>query len=58
LAKKSGHREVYAIDASAPFEMDTVVKVAQKYQFTPFLQMLEKMPSFMQDENKKLHESA
>jgi hypothetical protein len=37
--------------------MDTVVKVAQKYQFTPFLQMLEKMPSFMEDENKKLHES-
>ncbi len=57
LAKRLGHRNVYAIDVSAPFDMDTVVKVAQKYQFTAFLNMLEKMPSFMEDENKKLHES-
>lgn len=57
LAKKLGHPNVYAIDVSAPFDMDTVVKVAQKYQFTPFLEMLEKMPSFMEKENKKLHES-
>ena len=57
LAKKLKHAEVYAIDADAPFEMDTVVKVAQQYQFTSFLELLGKLPSFMQDENKKLHES-
>lgn len=57
LAKKLGHTEVFAIDTDAPFDMDTVVKVAQKYQFNSFLELLQKMPSFMQDENKKLHES-
>jgi Family of unknown function (DUF5694) len=57
LAKKLGHQKVYAIDVSAPFEMDTVVKVAQKYQFNSFLELLQKMPSFMQEEDKKLHES-
>jgi len=57
LAKKMKHAEVYAIDADAPFDMDTVIKTAQKYQFTSFLELLGKMPSFMQDENKKLHES-
>jgi len=49
--------DVYAIDASAPFEMDTVVKVAQQYQFTSFLELLGKLPGFMKEENKKLHES-
>jgi len=58
LAKKMNHTEVYAIDADAPFEMDTVVKVAQKYQFTGFLELLGKLPSFMQDENRKLHEGS
>ena len=57
LGKKLGHLKLYAIDADAPFEMDTVVKTAQKYQFTKFLELLQKMPSFMQDENKKLYES-
>jgi hypothetical protein len=57
LAKKLKHTQVYAIDASAPFEMDTVVKIAQQYQFTNFLELLGKLPGFMQDENKKLHES-
>ena len=57
LAKKLGHAGVFAIDADAPFNMDTVVKVAQKYQFNSFLELLQKLPGFMQDENKKLHES-
>ncbi len=57
LGKKLGHSKLYAIDADAPFEMDTVVKTAQKYQFTKFLELLQKMPAFMQDENKKLYES-
>jgi hypothetical protein len=57
LAKKLGHSQVFAIDTKAPFNMDTVVKVAQKYQFTGFLELMGKMPAFMQEENKKLHES-
>lgn len=57
LGKKLGHTKLFAIDADAPFEMDTVVKTAQKYQFTKFLELLQKMPAFMQDENKKLYES-
>jgi len=57
LAKKMNHAEVFAIDADAPFEMDTVVKAAQTYQFTGFLELLGKLPSFMKEENKKLHES-
>ena len=57
LAKKMGQTEVFAIDAQAPFNMDTVVKVAQKYQFNAFLELLQKMPEFMKEEDKKLHES-
>lgn len=57
LGKKLGHTKLYAIDADAPFEMDTVVKTAQKYQFTKFMELLQKMPGFMQEENKKLYES-
>lgn len=57
LGKKLGHSKLYAIDADAPFEMDTVVKTAQKYQFTKFLELLQKMPGFMQEENKKLYQS-
>jgi hypothetical protein len=57
LAKKMNHAEVYAIDADAPFDMDTVVKAAQKYQFISFLELLGKLPSFMKEENKKLHDN-
>jgi hypothetical protein len=57
LAKNMGHAAVFAIDAKAPFDMDTVVKVAQKYQFTSFMELMGKMPGFMQEENKKMHES-
>jgi hypothetical protein len=57
LAKKMKLTEVYAVDASAPFDMDTVVKVAQQYQFNSFLELLGKMPEYMKEEDKKLHES-
>lgn len=57
LAKKLNHTKVYAIDADAPFEMDTVVKTAQRYQFKSFLELLQKMPGFIQEEGKKLRES-
>ena len=57
LAKKLGHAQVYAIDANAPFEMDSVLKVAEKYQFNSFLDMLQKMPAFIQEEDKKLRQS-
>jgi hypothetical protein len=57
LAKNLRHSQVFAIDAKAPFNMDTVIKVAQKYQFNGFLELMGKMPAFMQEENKKMHES-
>lgn len=57
LAKQLGLTTVYGIDAKAPFDMDTVVKAAQEYQFTGFLNLLATIPAFMQDQNKKLHES-
>ena len=57
LAKKMKHAQVYAIDADAPFDMDTVVKVAQQYQFTSFLELIGKIPEFMKGENEKLHKS-
>jgi hypothetical protein len=57
LAKQLGHSRVFAIDAKAPFDMDTVVRVAQKYQFYDFLNRLQSMSSIIQDENKKLYES-
>lgn len=57
LAKKLEHKEVYAIDAYAPFDMDTVVSFAQQHQFNDFLQLLETIPAFMEDESKKLKES-
>jgi Family of unknown function (DUF5694) len=57
LAKKLKLEKVYAIDTKAPFDMDTVVKVAQKFQFNDFMQKLGTIPSFMEAENKKLRES-
>ena len=57
LAKNLKHPRVYAIDAPAPFEMDTVIKTAQKYQFTRFFDMMKAMPAFIEAENKKLQES-
>ncbi len=57
LAKKMNLKEVYAIDASAPFDMDTVVKAAQHYQATRFLNLLAKIPDFIKEGDKKLRES-
>lgn len=57
LGKKLGIQKLHAVDANAPFEMDTVVKAAQKYQFMNFLDLLQKLPGFMQEENKKLYAS-
>ncbi len=55
LAKKLGLKEVFAVDKEAPFEFDTVVAVAQKYQFVSFLEFLGKLPSWMEEENQKLY---
>jgi Family of unknown function (DUF5694) len=57
LAKKTGLKEVYAIDAPAPFDMDTVVNFAQKNNFEEFMKDLGKMPEFMASEDKLLKES-
>lgn len=57
LAKKMNLKEVYAIDATAPFDMDTVVKAAQQYNSTRFLELLAKLPDFIKEEDKKLRES-
>jgi hypothetical protein len=57
LAKKMGLKIVYAIDAEAPFDMDTVVSFAQKNNFAAFMQDLGRMPEFMASEDKKLKES-
>src|SRR5579859_4326700 len=55
LAKKLGLKEVFAVDKEAPFEMDTVIAVAQKFQFISFLEFLGKLPSWMEEENQKLY---
>jgi len=57
LAKQLGHDGLYAIDVKAPFDMDTVVKVAQIYQIKPFMSLLQSMPAFMEKENQLLNES-
>jgi hypothetical protein len=55
LAKKLGLKEVFAVDKDAPFEMDSVIAAAQKYQFTSFLEFLGKLPAWMEEENQKLY---
>ncbi|MBI1770089.1 MAG: hypothetical protein HY015_04560 [Bacteroidetes bacterium] len=55
LAKKLGLKEVFAVDKEAPFEFDTVVTVAQKYQFFSFLEFLGKLPGWLEEENQKLY---
>jgi hypothetical protein len=55
LGKKLGLKELFAVDKDAPFEFDTVVAVAQKYQFVSFLELLGKLPSWMEEENQKLY---
>jgi hypothetical protein len=57
LAKKMNLKEVYAIDTKAPFEMDSVMKMAQQYSFDEFNKVFASMPAFMEAENKKLRES-
>ena len=57
LAKKLKLPEINAIDTKAPFNMDTVMQIAQQFQFTAFIQKLGQMPAFIESENKKLHES-
>jgi hypothetical protein len=57
LANQLKHPRVYAIDAPAPFEMDTVMKTAKKYQFTRFFEMMKAMPGFIEEENQKLRTS-
>lgn len=57
LAKQLGHKEVYAIDSKAPFNMDTVIKTAEKYGITSFLQLLSTMPAFIEAETKLILES-
>lgn len=55
LAKKLGLKEVFAVDKDAPFEIDSVIATAQKYQFTSFLEFLGKLPSWMEEENQRLY---
>jgi hypothetical protein len=57
LAKKLNLKEVYAIDTKAPFDMDSVMAMAQKGSFDNFNKVFASMPAFMQEENKKLRES-
>lgn len=57
LAKKAGLRKVYAIDSKAPFDMDTVIKVAQKYQFNDFLKKLSELPAYLAEGDQKLYKS-
>lgn len=57
LAKKLGLKEVFAVDKDAPFQMDSVLAAAHKYQFTSFLQFLGKLPAWLEDENQKLYKN-
>lgn len=57
LAKMLKHKEIYAIDTKAPFEMDSVMAMAQQGSFDRFNKTFASMPAFMESENKKLSES-
>ncbi|MCW5909866.1 MAG: hypothetical protein KIT62_02270 [Cyclobacteriaceae bacterium] len=57
LARKLNLKEVYAIDAKAPFEMDSVMHLAQTGKFDEFMKLMGSMPAFMAAENQKLRES-
>lgn len=57
LAKKMNLKEVYAIDAPAPFDMDTVIKAAERYQNSQFLKLMAELPNFVKAEDKRLRES-
>jgi hypothetical protein len=57
LAKKLGLKEVFAVDKEAPFEMDSVIADAQKYQFNSFLEFLGKLPGWLEEENQKLYKN-
>lgn len=56
LAKVSGLTEVYGIDAKAPFEMDSVIALAQKSNNTKFLEGLNGIGKMVEDMNQKLYQ--